>query len=137
MAVLVLLVLVVLLGAGFFLPTILAFRREHPNRWLIFVLNVAFGATFVGWVIALIWALNAAHKPRVGSSGGESGLNLFVNDPKSVRFLPSQGSGTALTAKPTAGEVVLQIERLKDLLESGAITHTEFARLKDGVLREV
>jgi hypothetical protein len=33
---------------------------------MIFVLNLAFGATLVGWVIALVWALNKVDDPMKG-----------------------------------------------------------------------
>jgi hypothetical protein len=38
----------------YLLPTILAFRRRHPDRWLIGVTNLILGATGVGWVVALV-----------------------------------------------------------------------------------
>jgi hypothetical protein len=43
---------------------------------------VAFGGTIIGWGIALVWAMRAAHRVGSTSSGGESGLNLFINDVK-------------------------------------------------------
>jgi len=58
----VLIALVVL----YFTPTIVAFSRHHRNRWVILVLNLAFGATLVGWVIALVWALNKVDDPIRG-----------------------------------------------------------------------
>lgn len=59
--------LVVVLGGGFFsIPTIVAFSRRHRNRWAILVLNLAFGVTLIGWVIALIWALNKVDDPIKG-----------------------------------------------------------------------
>jgi hypothetical protein len=60
------LVAVVVLAAVYFIPTIVAFSRHHRNRWLILVLNLAFGATLVGWVIALVWALNKVDDPIKG-----------------------------------------------------------------------
>jgi hypothetical protein len=39
-----------------FLPTLIATSRRHPNVLPIFLVNVFFGWTFVGWVIALVWA---------------------------------------------------------------------------------
>ena len=41
----------------YFLPTIIAFTRRHPDALLIFLLNLFLGGTIVGWVIALIWSL--------------------------------------------------------------------------------
>ena len=54
----------VLLGLAFiiglillyFLPAIIAGRRRNPDEKQIMILNVFLGWTFVGWVIALIWA---------------------------------------------------------------------------------
>ena len=51
--------------AIFFLPTIVAFKRSHRNRWIIFVLNI-FGATIILWVIALVWSLNKIDDPVKG-----------------------------------------------------------------------
>ena len=51
--------------AIYFLPTIIAFKRSHRNRWIIFVLNI-FGATLILWVIALVWSLNKFDDPVKG-----------------------------------------------------------------------
>jgi len=45
-----------LLGALYFLPAIVAHRREHHNKDAIAVLNLFLGWTFIGWVVALVWA---------------------------------------------------------------------------------
>jgi hypothetical protein len=59
--------LLVVVGFGFFsIPTLVAFSRRHRNRWAILVLNLVFGATLIGWVIALIWALNKVDDPVKG-----------------------------------------------------------------------
>jgi hypothetical protein len=39
-----------------FLPALVAKFRRHPNTAAIFLVNLFFGWTFIGWVIALIWA---------------------------------------------------------------------------------
>src|ERR1700722_10006612 len=82
-----------ILGVGFLvfgllhLASIVAFRRDHPNRWIILVINLAFGGTVIGWGVALAWAMRAVHRLGSASSGGESGLNLFVNDVTKVQLL--------------------------------------------------
>lgn len=53
--------------AIYFLPTIIAFKRSHRNRWIIFLLNI-FGATIILWVIALVWALNKFDDPVKGGN---------------------------------------------------------------------
>jgi hypothetical protein len=39
-----------------FLPTLVARSRKHPNMLAIFLVNLLFGWTFIGWMIALVWA---------------------------------------------------------------------------------
>ncbi|WP_421521897.1 superinfection immunity protein [Ochrobactrum quorumnocens] len=145
------LILIVLLGFALilvviFIPTIVAFRRVHPNRWLIFVVNFAFGGTIIGWIAALIWALRAVHISESGSNGGESGINLFANDPVTMRIEPAlnnsnvpidpalQATAQAKTAKDDA---VATLQRLKALADSGAISTEEYAALKAPVLRRL
>jgi hypothetical protein len=45
--------------ALFFLPSIVARSRDHPDATAIFALNVFLGWTVVGWAIALVWALTS------------------------------------------------------------------------------
>ncbi|MDR3491737.1 MAG: superinfection immunity protein [Gammaproteobacteria bacterium] len=39
------------------MPSLVALKRKHHNRYAIFVLNLFLGFTFIGWVISLSWAL--------------------------------------------------------------------------------
>jgi hypothetical protein len=41
----------------YFAPSIIALLRGHLSAAAIFVLNLVFGWTFIGWIIALIWSL--------------------------------------------------------------------------------
>jgi hypothetical protein len=41
----------------YFLPTILAAARSKRDAGAIFVLNLFLGWTFLGWIVALVWAL--------------------------------------------------------------------------------
>lgn len=40
----------------YFLPATVAHSRKNPNTLAVFVLNLFLGWTFIGWVIALVWA---------------------------------------------------------------------------------
>jgi hypothetical protein len=40
-----------------FLPIFIAWNRHVENFWWIFAINFFFGWTLIGWVIALVWAL--------------------------------------------------------------------------------
>ncbi|MEU5400957.1 superinfection immunity protein [Streptomyces sp. NPDC005963] len=56
----VLLTILALTGVVIFLaPALIAFNRTAPNRYLVLVINLFFGATFIGWVIALALALRS------------------------------------------------------------------------------
>ena len=113
-------------GIIYIVPSIVAFRRNHPNRWIILVINLAFGTTIIGWGIALVWALRAAHRVGSTSSGGESGLNLFLNDEKRIRLVePPPLLQTS---------AIQELERLHDLLVRGAISQVEFDGLKAKLL---
>ncbi|GAA0436118.1 superinfection immunity protein [Streptomyces luteireticuli] len=46
----------VVLIALYLVPSIVAFNRSHPKRWLVLVINLVFGGTLVGWVVALYLA---------------------------------------------------------------------------------
>lgn len=80
-------VVFLIIGAIYVAPTFIAFRRNHPNRWIILVINIAFGGTIIGWGIAMVRAMRAAHRVGDASSGGDSGLNLFINDVRKFRLL--------------------------------------------------
>ncbi len=54
------LILIALLVLVYFLPAIVASGKK--NSGAIFVLNLLLGWTFVGWVIALVWALASEKK---------------------------------------------------------------------------
>jgi len=49
-------IILLILGAGYFIPTIIAYRRGHPQKDPIFLINLLFGLTIIGWVVSLIWS---------------------------------------------------------------------------------
>lgn len=114
-------------------PSVIAFWRRHPNRWLIAVINIVFGGTLLGWLIALVWALKAFHVDDAQSRGGESGLNLFINDPKKIEIL-SSAVATPVPAAIAASSLAAELEKLHRLLQQGIITQTEFDVMKARLL---
>jgi len=51
-----------ILLAGYFLPTLISWIRKHPNQTSIAILNLFLGWTFIGWVVALVWAVGAINR---------------------------------------------------------------------------
>jgi Mn2+/Fe2+ NRAMP family transporter len=41
----------------YLIPSLVAFYRNKQNKGAILALNILLGFTFIGWVIALVWAL--------------------------------------------------------------------------------
>lgn len=115
-----------IVGIIYIMPSIMAFRRNHPNRWIILVINVAFGGTVIGWGIALVWAMRSAHRVGSTSGGGESGLNLFINDVRRIQVVEPPP-----LPQPSLSH---ELERLHDLLIKGVISQTEFDGLKAKLL---
>lgn len=48
--------ILVIMALIYFAPAIIAGFNRHPQTTAIFVLNLLFGWTLIGWGIALIWA---------------------------------------------------------------------------------
>jgi hypothetical protein len=46
-----------------FLPTLVAKSRRHPNVLPIFLVNLFLGWTFVGWLVAFVWACTRPAAP--------------------------------------------------------------------------
>jgi uncharacterized membrane protein len=40
----------------YFLPTITAIRKNSPNKMAVVIVNILFGFTLIGWVVALVLA---------------------------------------------------------------------------------
>jgi len=52
----VLLVLILIGVAAYFIPTIVAFVKKTPNKMSVLVINLFLGWSFIGWVVALAMA---------------------------------------------------------------------------------
>ena len=50
-------------GLVYLVPTIVAGVRKVPNAGSVIVLNLLLGWTLIGWVVALVMALQGAGKP--------------------------------------------------------------------------
>ena len=53
------LIVVALLLPIYFLPAIIAGQRQHHNTGAIFAVNLFFGWTLLGWLLAIVWACTA------------------------------------------------------------------------------
>jgi len=50
------LLILVIVGFIYFIPSFVAYSRKKKNKSAILVLNIFLGWTLLGWVIAAVWA---------------------------------------------------------------------------------
>lgn len=93
-----------LTGALYFLPAIVAYKRDKSNAQSIALLNTFLGWTLIGWVVALVWAV--------------------AND------APIQSIATTVATASTGDELL----KLKGLLDAGAISQVEYDAQKARLL---
>jgi len=113
----------------YLVPTIVAQRYQHPKQPAILMLNVALGWTIVGWVVALIWALDANPAPRALSHlpsdehrAEHSGFRDSLLRGKIDALRESVATAGRRKANPQ------QIKRLKKLLAAAERELGEFRR---------
>jgi len=51
------LVFALVVGAVYFMPALIAWRRRAPRAGLILIANAALGWTVIGWIVLLLLAL--------------------------------------------------------------------------------
>lgn len=51
----------------YFIPALIALVRSHHNAFAIFLTNLIFGWTVIGWLVTLIWSVTATER-RVGAA---------------------------------------------------------------------
>ena len=64
----------------FALPSVIAFTRRHKYRWIILAINIIFGATGVGWLLAFIWAVWPQKTSLVDPIGDPSGKGEMAKE---------------------------------------------------------
>jgi hypothetical protein len=50
---------IIIFFAAYFLPSIIAGKRQHRNTTPITLSNLFFGWTIVGWLVCLIWSTSS------------------------------------------------------------------------------
>jgi len=113
--------LVLFIGVLFyFLPAFIASNRRAADRTGIFLLNFFLGWTGLGWIGSLIWAI-AGRK--------EFDPMLFYAVPSTPNSVQSPEP-----VQDSFGKRIENIQKLKELLDSGAITQEEFDNQKSKLL---
>ena len=146
-----------LLGIGFiiliifgifiyFIPTIIALKRDHEYKWVIFALNFVGGLTGILWIVALVWAVYPDNRsiadPVLGNVTGK-GVRNFGDQLGEYQFGKERGYSTEKQKNPNVMAVsgleseLAALEKLHNLKVSGAITELEFKKKRDEILGHV
>lgn len=130
-------IIMVFCGWIYFLPTCFAFKRRHPHRWPVFVINAVFGATVIGWFGALVWALQIASLPSGTNDAqiGTGGFSVLINDLKSAQVFGGQAN--PLPQQLTVAAALGLIEQLLKLKAESHLAEEEFQSMKAAILRRV
>lgn len=103
MVVLLLIAIVVLL---YLLPTIIAVKKKHLQKVPIILINIFLGWSFIGWVVALVWA--------------------FTQSQPNILHIHEENKNIDLSEK---------IRSLEELRKDGFITDEEFEMKKSELLK--
>ncbi len=101
-------IVAVICGICYFLPTIIAFLRGKRSAVAVGALNFFLGWTFLGWIASLVWSLSSEPKPQ----------RIIINQPPTVRN----------------EDHFDKLSRLKRLLDEEAITRDEYESEKRKIL---
>lgn len=120
-----LVILGIILIAFYFLPTIVAANRHHPNSVGIFCVNLFLGWSLIGWVVALVWAVTATNETQqtiqiINPAGQRDGQT----QPPSANANPDP---VTIEANVNVADELLKLHQLK---EKGVITEVEFQEQK-------
>jgi cytoskeletal protein RodZ len=130
--------LIVILGL-YFLPVIVSLVRKTGNAVAVALVCFFFGWTGIGWIIALIMAFsqkatNTVINVQQFAPGGAVPANPSVSL-QSHSASPEMPSppGTSQTT-PSSTATTDRLFKLKEMLDTGALTQDEFNKLKADML---
>jgi hypothetical protein len=121
-----------LMLALYFFPTIIALIRRKPNAGAILVLNFFLGWTFIGWIVALVWAVSGNPEPQ------QVIINNHMPAERQVTPVIVKTTTTGRPQPPASSAIqpdkISQLRQLKELMDSGILTEEEFNQQKTKIL---
>jgi T4 superinfection immunity protein/putative oligomerization/nucleic acid binding protein len=139
--------LIILILIFYFFPSIIAFSRSKSNTAAIVMLNLFLGWSFIGWIIALIWAVSKDRETQQiivnnNAYSEHRTVTPTVNQPIPERLyndgtqktLSSQGTVSNKQNSNSHQEKIENLQKLKQLLDDEILTQDEFDQQKKQIL---
>lgn len=101
--------LLLMAAALYFLPFLIALSRGHMSSGAIFLVNLIFGWTALGWVVALIWSFTGNTRRNLRQSITGTVTVREIGDPDAApgggtyrgNIIVGKGEGPAIRFRPT------------------------------------
>jgi len=138
---------IILFIIPYFLPSIIALFRSKSNTTAIVMLNLFLGWTFIGWVVALIWAVTKDREMQTivvnnNAYSDNKTISPLMSQPVSENIqygvsqktIPNQGVKSDEQNPKNHQEKIDNLQKLKRLLDDGILTQEEFDQQKKQIL---
>ena len=137
---------IILILVPYFLPSIIALFRGKSNSTAIFMLNLFLGWTFIGWVVALIWAVSKDRDIQtivVNNNSFTDYKTLSTVIPQPVQgnisnFESQRTNNNELQSKHNNAKShenkIENLQKIKQWLDNGVVTQEEFDEQKRQIL---
>lgn len=103
-------VILLIIVIPYFLPAIIAFSKNRHNKSAVLILNIFLGWTFIGWVVALVWAVSNKNTQQI-----------IVNN-------------SQVSTNPNNEDYLDALNKLYNLKSNGIITEEEFNAQKNKLI---
>lgn len=124
---------------SYFFPSIIALLKGKSNTTAIIILNIFLGWTFVGWIVALVWAFTVDNKSQTVVINNNSEKQIKSKKSKILETEESVNN-SEISPKRTKTKIISHQEKienlvkLKKLLDAGILTQIEFEEQKTQIL---
>ena len=125
-------ILAVVVIALYFVPTIIAYRRDHGYKGIILAINLVLGASGLGYLVALVWAIWPQEKSILDPVlGNPTGLGV-----RNVGDTFGSKKAGEVRGEVQEKDMTTEIEKIAKLLKEGHLTREEYDSMKKKIIRE-
>lgn len=124
---------------SYFFPSIIALLKGKSNTTAIIILNIFLGWTFVGWIVALVWAFTVDIKSQTVVINNNSEKQIKSKNSK-ILETGEGANNSEISPKKIKTKIISHqekienLEKLKKLLDANILTQQEFEEQKAQIL---